>query len=324
MEAQRNIVFQNKLKRLRRQLMLSETLLVTHPLVKDKLTILQPILHHVNLQMQWMLTGPTARLLMTFRSALHAQEIEKSQTGFIGSSLQRIEQELTSLMQVSLSSSEKELASLLMAFTQVFTLGTLFMATQLVENWKHLFPEQDPATAKKAGSLLRELGLTFILSSRSVESAFRAVAQGVGLEKKSQTRFVDIGMFFLLAFFILVEESDDAHDEEFIETIKRRMQPTIESVEYALRQVQAKRLIEEKRIGVAVNQLQLMKSTLDSSDAKTLKEVMVNSLDSLGLPYKEVKDDLNRLIKFCSQVNKSFKNIFYKTGMTAKSVIQAA
>src|SRR5262245_42193561 len=99
MEAQQHIVFQNKLKRLGRQLTLSENLFMTHPLVKDKLTVLQPILHHFNLQMQWMLAGPTARLLMTFRSALHAQEIEKSRTGFIGSSLQLIEKGMTALMQ---------------------------------------------------------------------------------------------------------------------------------------------------------------------------------------------------------------------------------
>ena len=324
MELQKNTAYRNKLKRLGRQLALSENLLQTHPLVKDKLTVLPTILHYFNLQMEWTLAGPSARLLMTFRSALQAQEMGKSQTGFIGPALHRMQQAVAHLMSLSLNPSEKELTSLLLTFTQVIALGTLYVDTQLLENGKRLFPETDLAANQKASFLLRELGLTFVLGSRTIESAFRAVSQGLSLKESSQKRVIDIGMFFLLSLLILVNEQDSSQDEEFIETIKRFLKPTLDSVELALQQAQSEGYYEDELALLAFGQLQLIRSALDTSEGESLKQVLANNLDSLGLPYHEVKQDLNRLIAFCSQLNESFRNIFYQAGMTATTIIQAA
>ncbi len=314
----------HKLKRLGHQLALSEHLLQTHPFVKDKLSVLQTVLHYLNLQMQWNLAGSPARLLMTFRAALQAQEIEKSQTGFIGPAFSRLQEGIARLMHASLRTSERELTSILLTFTQVMTLTAFFTATQLVENWKRLFPQDDPAAAQKAGLLLRELGLTFVLGSRAIEIAFRSICQGLNLKEDSQKRITDIGMFFLLSLLILIEEQDHAYEEEFFDTVKRFLKPTLESVEYALHEAQAEHLFEQQQAELALNQFQFIQSALNSEDEVSFKQSLVDGLEAFGLSYQEVKGDLKRLIIFCSQLNESFRNIFYQTNLTATTVIQAA
>ena len=139
--------------------------------------------------MQWSIAGPSARLLMTFQTALYAQEIERSQTGFVGPAIQRLQQAMARLMQISLHPSERELTPLLLAFTQVIVMGGIFIASQLVENWKTFFPqEEDPIAAEKAGLLLKELGLTFLLGSHAAESAFRNVGEGLGLKRAANKK----------------------------------------------------------------------------------------------------------------------------------------
>ena len=179
---------QAKLKRLGHQLEMSEKLLRTHPLVKDKLTLLQTLIHYFDLQTQWSLAGSPARLLMTFQSALQGMAVQQSQTGFIGPALDQLQRVVSKLVQAALQPSERELTSLLLAFMQVIALGVIFIATQLTDNWKRLFPRHDPAAAQKAALLLRELGLTFILGSRVAENAFRSVTQGLELKEESQKR----------------------------------------------------------------------------------------------------------------------------------------
>lgn len=323
MDLAKNIAYQNKLKRLGHQLASSEHLLRTHPIVKDKLTILQTTLSHLHLQMQWKLAGSTARLLIIFRSALQGQEIEKSQTGFIGPALQRLQQGVAQLMHIALSPSEKELTPLLLAFIQVMALTATYIATQLVENWKHLFPQEDPEAAQKASLLLRELGLTFVLGSRSAESALRAIGQGLSLKEASQRHVTHIGMFFLLSLLVLLHEEDQSQEDFFV-TIKRFMQPTLESVEYALQQAQEEHLIDNSYALMALSQLEFIRKAIHSADGETLRQTLANGLDALGLPYGEVKQDLKRLIAFCTQLNENFKNIFYQTSMTATTIMQSA
>jgi hypothetical protein len=324
MELGKNIAYQNKLKRLGHQLASSENLLRTHPMVKDKLTILQTTLHYLHLQMQWELAGPTARLLIIFRSALQGEEIEKSQTGFIGLALQRLQQGVAQLMHVALSPTEKEFTPLLLAFIQMMALTTAYIATQLVENGKHLFPQEDPAAAQKARLLLRELGLTFVLGSRAAESALRAIGQGLNLKEVSQQHVTHIGMFFLLSLLTLLHEEEQVQ-EDFFETIKRFMQPTLDSVEYALQQAQGEHLIDNSYASIALSQLQFMRHAIHSArNGETLRQTLANGLDALGLPYEEVKRDLKRLIAFCTQLNENFKNTFYQKNMTATTIMQSA
>lgn len=324
MELQKNISYQNRLKRLGYQLSLSEQLLQNHPLVRGKWGILQTLLHGFNLQMQWAIAGPTARLLMTFQTALQSQQVEQSQTGFVGPAMQRLQQCVARLMQASLRPTERDLTPLLLAFTQVIALGTIYIATQLVENWKRLFPQdEDPIAAEKAGWLLKELGLTFILGTRTAESAFRYIGQGLGLEEISQKRITDIGMCFLLILLILAHQKGDSREDEWLETLKRFMQPTLHSVEYAFQEGEAQRLFENKQASLAINQLHSLHKALDASDVEAVKQALAICFEHLDFSFEEVRRDIQQLSAFCAQLNKSFKNIFERTTMTATTV-QAA
>ncbi len=324
MELQKKISYYNRLKRLSHQLALSEHLLQHHPKVKGKWAILQTLVHGLHLQMQWAIAGPPARLLMTFQSALHAQETEKSQAGFVGPAMQRLQQLVTHFMHLSLPPTERDLAPLVFAFTQVIALGTLFIATQLVENWKRLFPQNDdPLATEKAGLLLKELGLTFILGSRTAESAFRSIAEGLGLKEVSQKRMTDSGMCFLLVLLILNQQHETVQDEEFLDTLKRFMQPTLDSIEPALQEAEAQRLLDTHQASLALRQVQVMRQALEASDAEAIKQALSASFDLLGISFQEAKQDTQRLSAFCAQLNKSFKNIFDRTALTA-TVIHAA
>lgn len=323
MELQKNLSHHNKLKRLSHQLALSEHLVQHHPLVKGKWTILQTLLHGFNWQMQWAIAGPSARLLMTLQTALHAQEIEQSQTGFVGPAMQHLQRSLGHLMRMSLSPSERDLTPLLLTFTQVIAMGTIFITTQLLENWKSLFPQdEDPVAAKKAGWLLKELGLNFILGSRAVESAFRSIGQGLGLRENSQKSMTDIGMCFLLTLLIL-QEDEASQEESFLETVKHFMLPTLHSIEHALQEAETQRLFEKDQVSLAMNQIQFIRQGLNAGNKEELKQALSTSFEMLGISLQEIKRDIQRLNVFCAQLNKNFKNIFDRTTMTV-TTIQAA
>jgi hypothetical protein len=321
MELQKNVSYHNRLKRLNHQLALSEQLLQNHPHVKGQWAILQTLVHGFHLQMQWAIAGPSARLLMTFQSALQAQETAQSQSGFVGPAMQRLQQSVARLMEMSLRPSERDLTPLLLAFTQVVALGTIFVATQLLENWKRLFPhDNDSLAAKKAGALLKELGLTFILGSRTAEIAFRSIGEGLGLKDTSQKRITNIGMCFLLVLLILAQESETAQDDEFLDTLKRFMQPTLGSIEHALQEAEMQHLLETHQASLALSQVQVMRQALETSNAEAIKQVLAASFDILGISYQDAKQDTQRLSTFCAQLNKSFKNIFDHTAMTATAI----
>jgi len=324
MELQKNVSYKNRLKRLAHQLSLSEQLMQNHPSVKEKWGILHTLLHGFNLQMQWTLAGPSARLLMTFQSALQAQGTEQSQTGFVGPAMQRLQQSASLLMEASLYSNERDLAPLLLAFTQVISLTTIYVSTQLLENWKIFFPQdEDPIAAKKAGLLLKELGLTFLLGTRTAESAFHSIGQGLGLTERSQKRVTNIGMCFLLILLIMTEEREDLGESEWLETIKRFLLPTLESVEISIQEAEAHHLIMNNEALLAMNQVHLIRQALETSNGEALKQALETSFENLGISFEEVKKDVQRLSAFCAQLNKSFRNIFGRTAMTT-TTIQAA
>lgn len=324
MATQKHVSQQDKLKRLGHQLAMSEQLLKRHPLVNDKLVILQTMTHYFNLQTQWALAGSSARLLMTFQTALQAEESEESQTGFIGPTMSRMQQVVTLLMHAALNPLEKNLAPLLQTFTQVISLTTLYIATQLTANWKRLFPQRDPAAALKAALLLRELGLTFVLGSRTAESAFRSIVQGLELNEKSQKIITDIGMGFLLVMILLVNEEDNVNLEEFIETLKHFIQPTLPSIEQAIHLAQEQGMITDHQMSTAINQLQVFSRALQFSDIDILRQSLVSSMEIFGLSYQEIRQDLKRMIDMCSQINENFKYIFYNKNMAVAPLRQTA
>ena len=324
MEEQKSHPQHIRLKHLSTQLAASERLLQNHPSTKGKWTILQTLLHGLHLQTQWIFAGPSARLLMAFQTALHAQGVEQSQTGFLGPSLQHAQQSLARLMQFSLHPSERDLAPLLVAFTQVLTMGMIFIANHLLETWRSLFPSpEDRGASEKAGELLKELGLTFLLGSRAIESAFHSIGKGLGLKESSQKRISDIGLCLLLILMILSQEVEFSLDDEFLETIKHLMQPTLSSIEQAFQEAETQQAFERDQASLAMNQIRLIRQALNGWDKEELRQALSISIEMAGISLQEVKRDIRRLNAFCTQLNGIFKNIFDRTSMAA-TTIQAA
>ncbi len=316
--------YQTALNRIEHQLSLTENLLQTHPLVNDELTILQTILHYFTKQAEWSAAGPLSRLSMTFQTALYAQETSQSQSGFMGPALVRLQQGLASLMQTLLSPEEKRLTGLLVSFTQAMAMAVVYLLTQTLGNWKRAFPPHDPGAAKAAGLLLRELGITFVLGSRLLETPFVALGQQLNLDEKRQKRLSHIGLGYLLILVLLVNEEDQPNNEELFELIQRFIDPTLGDIEEAIQEAQNQSMIEEEFALTALSQLQLIRRAIDSSDAAALKLALLSSFDALELPYGEVKKDLNTLIGLCKQINESFKNIFYQSELSMTSMTQSA
>lgn len=316
--------YQTELKRIEHQLSLTENLLQTHPLVSDRLTILQTILHYFTKQAEWSAAGPLSRLSMTFQTALCAQETSQSISGFMGPALTQLQRGLANLMQTLLSPAETKLTSLLVSFTQTMAIAVVYLLTQTLGNWKKVFPSYDPGAAKAAGLLLRELGVTFALGSRLLETPFLALGQQLNLDEKRQKRLSHIGLGYLLVLVLLVNEEDQPNSEELFELIQRFMDPTLGDIEEAIQEAQNQSLVEEEFALTALSQLQLIRRAIDSSDAAALKLALLSSFDALELPYGEVKKDLNTLIALCKQVNESFKNIFYQSELSMTSMTQSA
>lgn len=324
MKMQKKVSYQNKIKRLSRQMVQSEQVLQNHPLVKGKWVILQTLLHRFNCQMQWSMTGASARLLMTFQTALHAQGIEQSQTGFMGPAILQIQQVMERLVQASLKPSERDLAPLLVTMTQLITMGAIFIATQLVENWKSLFPQdEDPIAAEKAGWLLREMGLNFLLGSRAAESAFRSVGKGLELPEESKKKITDIGMCFLLIVLFLLHEDSSSQEESFFDTVKHFLEPTVLSIEQIIQEAKHDNFFEKEHASFAINQVQLIHQALNKGNREELKQALSTSFEMLGMSLQDVKKDIRKISAFCAQLNKNFKNIFDRTPMTT-TTIQAA
>lgn len=322
MREQNSIAYQNKLKRLRRQLSQSEQLLQNHPLLKGKWAILQILLRRFNWQMQWSMAGPSSRLSMTLQTALYAQGTEQSQTGFMGPTILQIQELMKGLIQVSLKSNEKELASLIVNMMQLIAISAIFIATQLIEKWKTLIPQhEDSVSIAKSGWLLREMGLNFLLGSRAIESAFCSIGKGMELNKESQKKMTDIGICFSLTLLILLHENDTAQEESFIETVKHFLEPTLPTIKQALEDAEMEQLVEKEQIKIALNQLEIIHQTLNKGTRTELKQILSTSFDMLGMSLQAIKQDVERISVFCAQINKNFKNIFERNPMNA---IQAA
>lgn len=314
----------NKVKRLRKQLNESEKRLKTDPLVNGKLKIMQSILHALDLQMEWLSAGQTAQLLITFRSALQGQENEKSQTGFMGPGLLRVQGLMAQFMQGILHPNEKEVATLLIPFTQVITLGTIYVATQLLGNWKRHFPQVDQAAAQKAGFLLRELGLTFALGSKMLESSFRCAVEGLDFREESQKKVIAIGMYYLLILLIFIDEQDNPKHGEFLETIQPFMEQRTESMNEAIRDIRNGNLLNEEQAALALNCIQWIQRAVNEGDAEAMKTALAKSFEALDISSQEIAQELKRIILLCSQLNESFRNIFYQADMKVSTLSQVA
>ena len=133
----------------------------------------------------------------------------------------------------------------------------------------------------------------------------------------------DIGMAFLLVLLMLSQENEASEKDEFLDMLKHFMQPSLKSVEETLQEVENDNLFESEQLLLGMNQIQLIRQALDASDRKELEQALAESFDMLGVSLEEVKRDIQRLSAFCTQLNRSFKNIFDRTAVTI-TTIQAA
>lgn len=314
----------DKIKRLSHQLDLSEQMLKNNPLVNKDLTLLQTVLHYLSLQLRWSSVAAASRLLITFKMVLQGNETAQSATGFIGPHLNQMFKAIAQLMKSSLNIEQRDLIDLLDTFNQLFFLGTFYISSQLLDNWKRLFPQHDPAAAFKAGLLLKELGLTFVLGSHAVDLAYQAVTKGLKINEKNQKTISDLGISLILGLLIFSEDENNSSNEEFIKTIQRFIYPALHSLESSIQEQQFQGIIEDGKAALILAQLQLIQQAIEKEEIAALKQILKESCDIFGFSYEGLIKDLKQVIDVCSQLNNTFKNIFYQSQQRLTTLTQSA
>jgi hypothetical protein len=310
--------------RLGNQLLLTKKLLESHPLVSSKLNILQTVLHNFSLQSEWSSAGKLARLLMTVKMTLEGHEIGKSSTGFAGPSWMKLQKGAFGLMKATLNVTERKQADLLFTFNEIMSLGAAYLATQILGTQSDLFPRGDPVATKRAGFLLRELGLTFLIHSRLIQAAYGEVTKGLGINEKSQKLVMDIGLFFLLTILVLIDAEDNPKNEDLLEAFIPYLKKSMDSVETAFLMAHERGMMTQELGLVASSQIQLIKRAIESESPEAIREAIENSFQVFEIPYGEIKKDIAHINRFMSQVNESFNNIFFQSKLTVTTMTQAA
>ena len=315
-----HIAYRSKLDRLTTQLNHTQKLLKR----ESRLVVLQTVLQALRLQAEWKNAAPIARLLFSFEIALHAQEREKSQTGFIGPALDQWLRKVVRFMQVNLSRAEAEVSSLLLPLTEAIAIGSLMITVYLMEKGKRTVPQEDRAAAQLAAQLYRELGLIFLIGTRAIAGIFESVAHAMGCNKKTQQRVAGIGMSVILSLLIVAEQSGDSCSEEFLETMMNFLKPHLQNVEVAIREGRTNGILEEEPANALLLQLQAMRHMNVVSLEEPLRVAFQSAFEAFGLSYEEVKQDVKRLKEECKVLVDNFNFIFNQTKMTATTVIHAA
>jgi hypothetical protein len=321
--------YREKLERLGKQLSQTEAVLQSHPLVNEKLMILQTVVRFFCLQTEWSVAGPLARLSMTLETALLGDIAGQSQAAFIGPAVHQMQQGFKKLLETVFDPSEKKWVHLVSMFTEVKTMALIYVSTQLLGNWKKIFDFDDPGGVKQAGLLLRELGLTYILSGNLLESPYKILGKQLGLDEKKQKRLGHLGLAYLLLIMVLVNEEDEPLNEDLFELIAKHLKPALQSLEecsvdFSLRSNDDRSVDFSLRSNddLALSQLELIKQSLE--DPLALKQAIMGSFEVFGLPYNEVRKDLRSLIEVHKNLFESFKNIFYQKEQTVTSMRQSA
>ena len=71
-------------------------------------------------------------------------------------------------------------------------------------------------------------------------------------------------------------------------------------------------------------QLQLFKQIMEKGETAALKKVFKESCEIFDLSYEELIKDLKIVTQVCSQLNTSFKNIFYQSQQRSTTLTQSA
>ena len=313
-----------KLNRIGPQLTQTEQVLNSHPLTQGKWTIVQTALSYLNLQMRWSLAGSFARQVITLQAAFMGYQTENSSLGFIGPSLERIQKAAIKLMSTATARYDLGSLDLMTALIQIMTIGVAFITTQSLGNWKGLFPLKDKIAAKKGGMLLQELGLTWILSSRTIDQIFLSFAKEMNLNERNQKFIQDVGVFYVLLLIIVLTDEEEQFREELLETLERYIIKSLPSIEIALEKALDRGMIEEDELTTAISQLQMIKISLQARNMEALIISIRTALQTFGVSHEKIKEDVKRLTKYCSGISGTFNAFFYNTETTMTTVNQSA
>lgn len=312
-----------KLERMELQLTRTAKTLETSPLTQETLSMVQAQLNGLSLQTRWTLAGPLARLIMTEEIALLGHEKDKSLAGFTGPSLNKLQQATGKLM-ASILPPESGNTGLLLTSTQVLTLILVYVVTQILGNSKELFPKGDPAATAEAGKFYQELGLIFILSSKTIESAFQLVTRGLDIDEQHQKQIGAIGLLYMLLILMTLTDADDSKNEDLMETLQKYMTAPLNSLEEAIQKAASKSIIDEDLEVRASSQFQLVRMALEKGEPEALVQSIKSALEALGLPYDEIKNDVKHLVKFSAQFYQSLMGIFSQAEQSMTTMTQSA
>lgn len=312
-----------KLLNLNEELGLQCRHLSQHPLTSSQLFILQNALTHLGKQAQWDAAGSFGRFLMAWQSALLGCETDESETGFIGPYLNRLQKTTAQLMELALPP-YSGLQDMLLALTRTLTIASVYLMTETLGNWKSIFPTSDAASIKKAGLLLRELGVTFLLGSKAIEKAFATAVQSLEMDERHQKMVSYIGVLHVILIFLLMDEDDNPYPEEFILDLERLAHPYVSVLEEMIDKTSLQGEFDSQVLADARNQLNLILLAFSNHDREVLRQVLKGGLELFNIPPSQIKQDLKKLKNFCAQLHMSLNYAFNPTETVMTNMIQSA
>ncbi len=316
--------YDRKLRSIRHQLELTEKVLNTHPLLSDRLTVLQTVLRLFRSQTEWTEANSLGRFLITLNTALLGISTNESQTGLFGPQLTKLNEGLKLLLKGNLPFSNSQLPSLLTSFMNVMGIGLIFYLTQCLGNWKRLFPLEDIPKAKNAGLFLKELGLIFILGSRLLEAVVKALIEKLDVDPRERKNLEDIGMGYLLFLLILIDDSKDASENDFGELLLPFIGKTVDSLIASIQALEDRGLVDVTTTNSALSQLQLIKRATQELNIEELRSILISGCEVFGGSYVELKKEMKSLIEKCSQLSISLENALTEVKKPQTNVLQSA
>lgn len=303
-----------------RHLRTAQKKLETHALTQNKWGLVPMTMHYLQLQSRWDSAGPLVRLLIGLQAALIAYEQEKSAAGFVGPYLQRCHEGIIDLMAASLPPEAIGKRDLLSTGTLTMAMITLFMTTQNLGNWKGMFPQIEPASAKRGGLFYQELGLMWVFGSHTMEQCFSILTKGLEIDAEKEETIAKIGAFYMLLLSLAAVEESSGPQIELWDSLQRYIKKFLDATDKAL---QAAKL-DEHTAKTASTHLQLIRLTLENNDIEALPQTIKSALQAFDVPYEGVREDIKSLIGFCLSLRKTFENIFHQTAQTVTTMDQAA
>lgn len=96
------------------------------------------------------------------------------------------------------------------------------------------------------------------------------------------------------------------------------------SLELALEKAFDKGLVEEEIFTTAIGRIEMLKVSLENRDREALITSIRAAFQTLGLPYEKLREDVQLLKRYCSEMSHTFENFFYNAETTMTTVNQSA